>query len=401
MSEKVYEMIWEEGTDLAGVFGISPVENPANGFEVVTMKEAEELQLSKEVNSEKRLLAGVVLQPKQKIRRVNKDTNEEYYLTFSEEVIEKLAHNFLAKQYTDGWFNHDGEKIDINIVESWVLKDSNKDKAITLGFDNLEQGTWMLIMKLSKEHWDKYVKTGKVKGFSIDGFLDKIPVQMSENQLDVNKKDMNMFLIENKTYMSKLFDKFVKFVSDEGVEEDVKLMTIKSGENTLEVEALEKGKVVNKGSEPFADGEFTYEGKVYKTNSSGAISSIEDVVETKEEEVEMTDEEKKEKVKMFLSKMIDEDESIREFVKQMVEDKDEDKVKMSIQLAKEKKDVKDQFKVLFSKELKSKDAEIAKLKAELENTPASTKLKASGGKVEFSENESYISRLSKIVESNK
>lgn len=59
------------------------------------------------------------------------------------------------------------------VVESWITMGEN-DKAAALGL-NPPAGTWMLGMYVgSDKYWNEQVKTGNVKGFSIEGmFIDK------------------------------------------------------------------------------------------------------------------------------------------------------------------------------------------------------------------------------------
>jgi hypothetical protein len=64
---------------------------------------------------------------------------------------------------------------DAVMVESWIVN-GESDKAYTLGFtkDQIPVGTWMggykvLETEEGDEIWDKYIKTNKVKGASVEG----------------------------------------------------------------------------------------------------------------------------------------------------------------------------------------------------------------------------------------
>jgi hypothetical protein len=59
-------------------------------------------------------------------------------------------------------------------VESWIVE-SDQDKSRQYNM-NVPVGTWMVSMKvLNDDIWENYVKTGKVKGFSIEAyFTDKM-----------------------------------------------------------------------------------------------------------------------------------------------------------------------------------------------------------------------------------
>ena len=45
------------------------------------------------------------------------------------------------------------------------------------GFDNPE-GTWYGVMKIDNDRlWNDYVKTGELKGFSVEGLFDQVLVE--------------------------------------------------------------------------------------------------------------------------------------------------------------------------------------------------------------------------------
>ena len=64
----------------------------------------------------------------------------------------------------------------LSLVESWIVEDDVHDKSRKYGME-VPVGTWMGSVKVNNEEvWNDYVKTGKVKGFSIEGyFADKMP----------------------------------------------------------------------------------------------------------------------------------------------------------------------------------------------------------------------------------
>ena len=70
-------------------------------------------------------------------------------------------------------------QIDFDVPSSrntseFLVEDEEKDKSRLYGLD-VPVGTWMGAVKVNNDEiWDEYVKTGKVKGFSIEGyFADK------------------------------------------------------------------------------------------------------------------------------------------------------------------------------------------------------------------------------------
>jgi hypothetical protein len=83
----------------------------------------------------------------------------------------------------------------LTAVESWIVEDE-KDKTRFYDLD-VPIGTWMLSMKVQNDDvWNDYVKSGKVKGFSIEGyFADKLE-RPNEPKKDMSKEEIAEAKIE-------------------------------------------------------------------------------------------------------------------------------------------------------------------------------------------------------------
>ena len=80
------------------------------------------------------------------------------------------------------------KKNDVNgvIIESWIVEDSMIDKSVLYGLKNVPVGTWMISVKVEdKQFWDEYVKTNKVRGFSIEGAFGQELVEMMANRQEL------------------------------------------------------------------------------------------------------------------------------------------------------------------------------------------------------------------------
>ena len=184
---KIVELILDEEQLLSGVQAISIVEHPAIESDFITLSKEQEVKLA-EVDSEKRILMGPALIPNKTIFRSNGE--EEYYIYFSKDTVRKASELFLTKgNQNKSTLEHNFELEGLSVVESWIVE-SEKDKSQAYGL-NVPEGTWMVSMKVyNDEVWESYVKTGKVKGFSIEGyFADK--VNMSK-QIDEDKKSQEI-----------------------------------------------------------------------------------------------------------------------------------------------------------------------------------------------------------------
>ena len=131
------------------------------------------INLSKEKFNDQQMVVGPAMIPDKMIYRIDEDG--EYYVYFPQEAVERIAYKYMEQKYTDSAnIEHNSyEPIkDVFVVESWLVKDSKKDKSTIYMGEEMPVGTWMVAMKVkNKDVWDEYVKTGRVKGFSVEGFF--------------------------------------------------------------------------------------------------------------------------------------------------------------------------------------------------------------------------------------
>ena len=164
----IYELVIENEQD--EVFAISLVESPAIEREFLYF-DKEEVRFSA-IDEEKRLVIGPILIPDKMIFRVDGD-NVPYSVFFSKETISRLSENYLKKGYqASATLEHDKKVDGVTLVESWIVESRTKDKSALYNL-NLPVGTWAGVFKIDNlEIWNDYVKTGKVKGFSIEGMFE-------------------------------------------------------------------------------------------------------------------------------------------------------------------------------------------------------------------------------------
>jgi|TARA_R100000084_G_C4652613_1_gene150771 hypothetical protein len=171
---KIIELILDEDLEFNGVDAISIVENPAIQTNFVALKD-QSIKLA-EVSKEKRLLLGPILIPNKPILRNGDD--EDYYIYFSKDTVEKASQLYLKQgNQSQATLEHEYNLKGLTLVESWIVNDEVHDKSRL--YDNTKEvplGTWMGSIRVdSDEVWQKYVKEGIVKGFSIEGyFADKL-----------------------------------------------------------------------------------------------------------------------------------------------------------------------------------------------------------------------------------
>ena len=193
---KIIELILDEEQDDIGVDAISIVENPAIESDFVALKN-QEIKLA-EVDKEKKILMGALLIPDKPIYR--NGSEGEYYIFFSKDTIVKASQMFLQNgNQSRSTLEHAQALNGLTLVESWIVEDKAKDKTALYGLD-VPVGTWMGSVKVNNDDvWNEYVKTNKVKGFSIEGyFADKmespkenVEEQMAEQLLSKIKSILN------------------------------------------------------------------------------------------------------------------------------------------------------------------------------------------------------------------
>lgn len=166
---EIYELFIEEDSEFSGVEAISIVEEPAIEEDFVALK-AHKIEMA-EVNAEKRILMGPALIPNKKIYRRDL-TGDEYYIFFSEDTVRKASQLFLSRgNQNNSTLEHEYQLKGMSVVESWIVEDEKKDKSALYNL-NMPKGTWMVSVKVNNEDvWNEFVKTGKVKGFSIEGYF--------------------------------------------------------------------------------------------------------------------------------------------------------------------------------------------------------------------------------------
>ena len=195
---KIVELILDENSEL-GIEAISVVENPAIEEDFIALK-SQEIKLA-EVDKEKRILMGALLVPNKPIYR--RSGEDEYYIYFSKDTVEKASQMYLMQgNQNNSTLEHQYELNGLSLVESWIVEDKVHDKSVKYGMDR-PIGTWMGSVKVNNDKvWNEFVKTGKVKGFSIEGyFADKMerPKENIEEELDEDETLIKqiIYIIEN------------------------------------------------------------------------------------------------------------------------------------------------------------------------------------------------------------
>ena len=139
------------------------------------------------IDEDKRILMGAALITNKKIYSNN--GLQEYYIFFSNDTVRKASELFLTKgKQNNSTLEHESDLEGLSVVESWIIDDDVKDKSRKYGL-HMPVGTWMVSVKVNNDEiWEEFVKTKRVKGFSIEGFFS--------DKLEMNKEVLEDKLTE-------------------------------------------------------------------------------------------------------------------------------------------------------------------------------------------------------------
>ena len=193
---RIIELLIDEDALFSGIEAISIVDKPAIEENFIALNEQQKTKLA-EVDNEKRILMGAALIPNKNIYRT--DGEEEYYIYFSSDTVRQASELFLMNgNQNESTLEHEAKLNGLSVVESWIVEDEVHDKSRKYDL-NMPVGTWMVSMKVNNDKvWNDYVKTGKVKGFSIEGyFTDKLEMSKLSNSIDESEATEILFEIQD------------------------------------------------------------------------------------------------------------------------------------------------------------------------------------------------------------
>lgn len=178
-------------------YKISMVSEPAIEVDYVALAKQDEEVDVKLSSDERHICYGPALIPNKDIYRNNGE--QEFYINFTEDSITKMSQEFM-KDYRQHEINlqHEENVDEVYVCESWLVEDPYKDKANALGF-NVPKNTWMVGLKVNNiDTWER-VKSGELRGFSVES-----AIRLEEfNNQEKNNETME---VENETFWTRMRD---------------------------------------------------------------------------------------------------------------------------------------------------------------------------------------------------
>ena len=197
----IVELVIDESNESLAIDCISLVSAPAIEENMVYMSKAKSNLTLAKVDEEQKVLISPALIPLKSIYRYDADTDSDYYVYFSKDTVKKCAYSYLKNNnHHKATYEHQDRVSGVLTVESWIIEDTKTDKSTLYGF-SLPKGTWMVKMSITNEElWSK-IKSGDIKGLSIEGFFtSKYEAMQKQEPTDEEiLSALNQIINENQT----------------------------------------------------------------------------------------------------------------------------------------------------------------------------------------------------------
>ena len=192
-----------DDSENTGCFKISLVDFPAVETSFLCFDAEPEKYNFKVTDDEKHIVTGIALRCNVPIYRVAPDGTE-YYVLFTKETVEHIMQKF-AKD--NNGFNisiqHELDVNDCYVVESYLI---NKERGIVpQEFSDIEDGSWVVSVKIENPKVWQYIKEGNCSGFSIE--ILAIPEALKA-AIKKDKEDYNKEIDKLKGVLNEMFDIF-------------------------------------------------------------------------------------------------------------------------------------------------------------------------------------------------
>jgi len=296
----IYDVLIDD--EQLGLTAVSFVDEPAIMEDFIAFNSQEQkLWFS---SHEKREVVSPILIPNQLILRKNEE-GQLYYIRWTEEAIANAAAKFLANGFWNNvtimhptFYNKDMKytdslEKDVYLLRMWIVQDPESDDINTkYGFKNLPKGTLCVHYKVhNRQLWSR-IKSGELRGLSIECFTNVIKtnndvnINLNMNKLDVNAKQLS------------LFEKFINFMNEvsaqaKDIADEAKKDETNSGEVSLKywldedhyVEVDAEGFVRDEEANLVAEGEYKLaDGNVLVVDANNKFVETKAVAEEKAEE---------------------------------------------------------------------------------------------------------------------
>lgn len=237
MEEKVFtiDLDYLDGDESYGVKNIAFTGNPAIKLVGLALTDVEKQLIFQD--EKKMQVCAPLLVPMKVYRYDQKDGD--FYVQFTEEVIEKVAKNMMKNLSMSGQESiftneHSDQKLNAYIFELMLVDNEIKQNFIkeNYNYDMPLGGVWLTVQCDDRGTYD-YIVENKKLGFSIDGLF---PLKKIQKQINMSEKEKELELEEGKKYVVK----DGKLVLEEVEKKESEKEEEKESEEETEVELEDK-----------------------------------------------------------------------------------------------------------------------------------------------------------------
>lgn len=189
----IVELVIDDSNEAIAIDAISLVTSPAIETDFVYFNKENNLTLAK-IDEEKRMLVSPALIPYKQIYRYNADTDKHYYVYFTADTVRKSAEAFIKHHNTNNaTIQHEYKVTGVSVIESWISESETKDKSNLYGYE-LPKGTWFVSMRIENDEVWQQIKSGELKGLSIEGYFVNAAEKMAKvGSMVVDNMDLPLY----------------------------------------------------------------------------------------------------------------------------------------------------------------------------------------------------------------
>jgi hypothetical protein len=142
------------------------------------------------INEERQIISGPAMLANTPIYRKDADMGE-YLVTFDKPTIQHIVEKFFSKGLMNAFNLMHQASAPVGgtcIFESFIT-DKTRGIQPMKGFDDVPDGSWFISAKVNNAGvWAK-IKSGELKGFSVEGLFNMLPVKMNKQLADHGAAD--------------------------------------------------------------------------------------------------------------------------------------------------------------------------------------------------------------------
>lgn len=149
------------------------------------------------LNEEKRIISGPAMIADLPLYRKD-DQLGEYYVIFDKQTIRTIMTKFHSKGYMQNFnmFHNENQKVEGVTIFNSFQSDAELGIMPLKGFEDVADGSWFVSSKVDNEQVWNDVKTGKIKGFSVEGLFTYVPMVKPKLTVDEAASRIQQILSE-------------------------------------------------------------------------------------------------------------------------------------------------------------------------------------------------------------